>query len=114
MKRLKLIILLLLGLLCNQAYSQPYKSIFGESTTKWYTYSIESSCGTDYSWSDILYTSMDTIINSKTYKKVLMFSSYDTSIYFLREDTNSSKVYMYWNNDEEILMKQVVSTAATP
>ena len=85
-------------------FSQPYKSIFGIQSTQWneLTYSISS-------WTCLLNTIKDTIINTKSYKKVTYSGFGCPMVYnvaFLREDTMTGKawVYDFYHSNERLIM----------
>jgi len=84
-------------------FSQPYKSIFGSQSTQWneFTYNLSS-------WTCFLNTINDTIIGSKTYKKIAYSGICPTenNIVFLREDTITGKAWAYElsHSDERLIM----------
>lgn len=89
-KKVKLIFFIIFGIGLNMNLkSQNYQSLFGSQSTSW-----DISFGA----CDVLLTQSglaigDTIINSKTYKKVVGFSKY--KIGHLREDTLLGKAWIY-------------------
>jgi hypothetical protein len=76
--------------------AQPYKSIFGDSTTVWH-WQVGNIC--DVFCSDSIYVEKDTVINNLDYKKIIYctFSPYCTMGY-LREDTTIGKVWFLPRN----------------
>jgi len=99
-------LLIILNLMAwNNTYSQPYKSIFGSQSTQWneFTYSLSS-------WTCVLSSYSDTIMNTKTYKRITFsgnncFTTGYNEI-FLREDTLQGKAWVYdlYHNDERLIM----------
>jgi hypothetical protein len=89
MKRSKLILILLV--LSQISFGQ-YKSIFGESTTKW-NLILFGAC--DAITTTPISVIGDSLINGNNYKKVDRWSLFDYSNGFLREDTIKGKVWFY-------------------
>lgn len=87
-------------------FSQPYRSIFGNQTTQWNVFTDNLS-----SWTCFLSTTNDTIINSKTFKKIGYSGCFINGIHgndeiYLREDTLTGKAWVYdlYHNDERMIM----------
>ncbi len=98
MKTKKILLLSLLSMMLIKVYGQPYKSIFSDGMTLWYSY----ECAADAGGTIAYYTDSDTTINDKQYFKLyreLIYSPNQTIgldnelCGFVYEDTLSGK---YW------------------
>jgi hypothetical protein len=92
-----LTILSFLTFLNERSFAQSYLSLFGDSTTKWEIIlngACDDVCGQTFT------SSNDTIINSKTYKKIAGLPG------FVREDTLQGKAWCFDNyyNEEYLIM----------
>ncbi len=98
-----LIVILFFNSITLNIASQPYKSIFGSSSTQWneLTYGLSS-------WTCILNPIKDTVIDLKTFKKICYSGDCPTVDYavFIREDSTTGKVwgYEFYHNQERLIM----------
>ncbi len=94
-----LIVLILLSLNTMKVISQPYKSIFGITSTSW---NVAYAMLEDWTLTDSLVVRNDTVINNHNYKYVqdIGFVQYGG---YIREDTNSGKV---WYLDKSQMHKE--------
>ncbi|MCX6351741.1 MAG: T9SS type A sorting domain-containing protein [Bacteroidetes bacterium] len=85
----KLILISLLSILTLTSFSQPYKSVFGKKSTVWLQLYVIIDAG---NFVDSFTAGSDTIIKSKSYKKILI-TGHRGGLGFLREDTLTGRLW---------------------
>ncbi|MFZ4455142.1 MAG: T9SS type A sorting domain-containing protein [Bacteroidales bacterium] len=90
----KLLALLLLVMISLLSASAQYKSVFGSKSTSWNQLFDDNST----IFTDSLFVTGDTIVNSILYKTIGLLSrnDFENGYYLLRETPDRSKVYMYF------------------
>lgn len=83
-------LLLFVFILCSQiGFAQPYKSIFGQTSTQW-VFEWSNLSGT---FLDTFYIEKDTVVQGMAYKKLSIKKTSPISVALLREDTTIGKVW---------------------